>query len=55
MAINIINRALIKMGQPTISSTSQDPNGRLFGLVYEDVRDWLLAAHPWRLQLKERY
>lgn len=52
MAINIINRALIKMGQPTISSTSQDPNGRLFGLVYEDVRDWLLAAHPWRFAIK---
>ena len=52
MSINIINRALIKMGQPTISSTSQDPNGRIYGLVYEDVRDWLLAAHSWRFAIK---
>ena len=52
MSINIINRALIKMGQPTISSTAQDPNGRIYGLVYEDVRDWLLAAHPWRFAIK---
>ena len=52
MSINIINRALIKIGQPTISSTSQDPNGRIYGLVYEDVRDWLLAAHSWRFAIK---
>ena len=52
LSINIINRALIKMGQPTISSTAQEPNGRLYGLVYEDVRDWLLAAHPWRFAIK---
>ena len=37
MSINIINRALIKLGQPTISSTTQDPNGRIFGLVYDDI------------------
>ena len=52
MSINIINRALIKLGQPTISSTSQDPNGRIYGLVYDDVRDWLLSAHNWRFAIK---
>ena len=52
MSINIINRALIKLGQPTISSTTQDPNGRIFGLVYDDVRDWLLSAHNWRFAIK---
>lgn len=52
MSINIINRALIKLGQPTISSTSQEPNGRVYGLVYQDLRDWLLASHPWRFAIK---
>ena len=52
MSINIINRALIKLGQPTISSTSQDPNGRVYGIVYQDLRDWLLASHPWRFAIK---
>ena len=52
MSINIINRALIKLGQPTISSTSQEPNGRIYGLVYQDLRDWLLASHPWRFAIK---
>jgi hypothetical protein len=52
MSINIINRALIKLGQPTISSTSQAPNGSVYGLVYEDVRNMLLAAHTWRFAIK---
>ena len=52
MSINIINRALIKLGQPTISSTSQEPNGKIYGLVYQDLRDWLLASHPWRFAIK---
>ncbi len=52
MSINIINRALIKLGQPLISSTTQDPNGRLFGIVYDDIRDWMLAQHPWRFAIK---
>ena len=52
MSINIINRALIKLGQPTISSTAQEPNGKIYGLVYQDLRDWLLASHPWRFAIK---
>jgi hypothetical protein len=52
MSINIINRALIKLGQPTISSVSQEPNGRLFGIVYEDIKNWMLSQHPWRFAIK---
>ena len=52
MSINIINRALIKLGQPIISSTSQEPNGKIYGIVCQDLRDWLLASHPWRFAIK---
>ena len=52
MSINIINRALIKLGQPIISSTNQEPNGKIFGLVYQDIKDLLLSSHTWRFALK---
>ncbi len=52
MSINIINRALIKVGQPLISSTNQEPNGKIMGMVYEDMRDFLIADYPWRFSLK---
>lgn len=52
MSINIINRALIKIGQPLISSTNQDPNGKIMGIVYEDMRNFLIADYPWRFSLK---
>ncbi len=52
MSINIINRALIKLGEPLISSTDQGPNGRLLSLIYEDMRDFVLADHPWRFSIK---
>lgn len=52
MSINIINRALIKLGQPLISSTSQEPNGNIYGIVYQDIKDLLLASHNWRFAIK---
>lgn len=52
MSINIINRALIKLGEPLISSVDQEPNGRLMSLIYEDMRDFVLADHPWRFSIK---
>lgn len=52
MSIEIINRALIKLGEPLISSVEQEPNGRLMSLIYEDMRDFVLADHPWRFSIK---
>ena len=52
MSINIINRALIKLGQPVISSTNQEPNGKIYGLVYQDIKDLLLSSHNWRFAIK---
>ena len=52
MSLNIINRALIKLGEPMISSEAQEPNGRLLSLIYEDMRDFVLADYPWRFAIK---
>jgi len=52
MSINIINRALVKIGEPLISSTSQEPNGPIYGLVYEDILEVLLESKDWRFALK---
>lgn len=52
MSIDIINRALIKLGQPPISSTMQEPYGTLMGLLYEDCKNLLLSDHYWRFAIK---
>lgn len=52
MSIEIINRALVKIGEETITSTSQTPYGALMGIVYEDQRKMLLSSHFWRFALK---
>lgn len=52
MSINIINRALVKIGEPLISSTSQEPNGKICGIVYEDILEVLLESKDWRFALK---
>ncbi|MEI3582952.1 MAG: hypothetical protein V8R89_09890 [Alphaproteobacteria bacterium] len=54
MSIEIINRALIKIGEGTITSLSQNPYGDLMGLVYEDQRKMLLSSHYWRFALNAR-
>ena len=52
MSINIINRALIKLGQPPISSTRQEPYGPLMSILYEDCKNLLLSDHYWRFAIK---
>lgn len=52
MSIEIINRALIKIGEPVISSLQQHPYGSSLGLIYEDARRALLSSHYWRFALK---
>lgn len=51
-SINIINRALIKLGQPPVASIGQAPNGTMWGLLYIDQRDLLLADYFWRFAMK---
>lgn len=52
MSTNIINRALIKIGEPSILTTEQSPYGAMMGVLYEDFRKTLLSSHFWRFALK---
>lgn len=52
MSKNIINRALIKIGENTISSIEQQPYGEMLGLIYEAGRRHLLSSHFWRFAIK---
>lgn len=51
-SIEIINRALIKIGEPPIASIKQAPNGESWGYVYEDMKKMLLSSHYWRFAIK---
>jgi hypothetical protein len=46
--IEIINRGLVKLGEAPVSSLNDAAYGKTFDLVYEDVKDLLLSAYPWR-------
>ena len=52
MSTNIINRALIKIGEPSILSIEQTPHGAMMGVLYDDFRKTLLSSHFWRFAIK---
>lgn len=52
MSIEIVNRALIKIGEVPITALSQHPYGETMGFIYEDQRKMLLSMHFWRFALK---
>jgi hypothetical protein len=52
MNTEIINRALIKLGESPISSTNESPLGKTLEIVYEEVRLLLLSSYPWRFAIK---
>ena len=45
--INIINRALIKLGEPPLSSTNQQPAGPKLEIIYNDCVESLISLYPW--------
>ena len=52
--VSIVNAALIKLGEATITSLTQDSKpARLANAVYSDLRDAVLMAHPWNFALAE--
>lgn len=51
-SIDIINRALMKLGQPPIASITQAPYGDSSGILYNDLRDMLLSSYPWTFASK---
>lgn len=51
--VDIVNAALVKLGEQTIASLSEDVKpARLASFIYADVRDAVLRAHPWNFALK---
>lgn len=52
MNTEIANRALIKIGEPPISSYNQKPLGETLQIVYDEVKMNLLSSYPWRFAIK---
>ena len=52
MNTEIANWALIKLGESPISSTNQQPLGKILEIVYDEVRLQLLSSYPWRFAIK---
>lgn len=52
MDINIINRSLIRLGEPPISSTNQEPLGETLKTTYDYCRRLLISGYPWRFAIK---
>lgn len=50
--IEIVNRALIKLGEPPVSSLNDAAFGRSYEMVYEDMRRLLLSLYPWRFAVR---
>jgi len=46
--IEIINRALLKLGEPPVSSLSDAAFGKSYDMIYKDIKKLLLSAYPWR-------
>ena len=49
--IDVIERAMIKIGEPSITNYRQSPNGTAWGIVYEDKRKALLSSNFWRFAI----
>lgn len=50
--IEIINRALLKLGEPPVSSLNDAAFGRSYDIIYNDVKSLLLSTYPWRFAVK---
>ncbi len=50
--IEIINRALLKLGEPPVSSLNDAAFGRSYDIIYNDVKDLLLSSYPWRFAVE---
>ena len=50
--VGIVNAALIKLGEATITSLSEGAKpARLAHAVYDELRDSVIQAHPWNFAL----
>ena len=49
--IEIVNRALMKLGEPPISSLNDVVFGKSYEIIYDDVKKLLLSVYPWRFAI----
>lgn len=49
--IEIVNRALMKLGEPPISSLNDVVFGKSYEIIYDDVKKLLLSIYPWRFAI----
>jgi len=52
--IEIINRALLKLGEPPISSLNEAAFATSYEMIFEDIKNLLLSAYPWRFAVKTK-
>ena len=50
--IEIINRALLKLGEPPVSSLNEAAFSKSYEMIYQDMLNLLLSAYPWRFAVK---
>ena len=50
--IEIVNRALMKLGEPPISSLNDVVFGKSYDVIYNDMRKLLLSTYPWRFAVE---
>ena len=53
--IEIINRALLKLGEPPVSSLNDVAFGKTYELIYDDVKNLLLSSYPWGFALAHKH
>ncbi len=53
--IEIVNRALMKLGEPPISSLNDAQFGKSYEIIYDDIKELLLSSYPWRFSLEIKY
>lgn len=53
--VEIVNRALMKLGEPPVSSLNDAVFGKSYEIIYDDIKELLLSSYPWRFSLEIKY
>ena len=53
--VEIINRALMKLGEPPVSSLNDAVFGKSYEIIYDDMKELLLSLYPWRFSIEIKY
>ena len=50
--VEIVNRALMKLGEPPVSSLNDMQFGKSYEIIYDDIKELLLSSYQWRFSLE---